>query len=88
MGVTGLQGCTTLIVTSQAGVYMSHWMETRAFSADVSDTNRGKPKVDFTREVLNPLRSATGGTSHMSSLVASAPLLQNAKVFLVPPQPG
>jgi hypothetical protein len=32
IGVHGLIGCTSLILTSDQGVYMTHWWQTRGFS--------------------------------------------------------
>ncbi len=87
-GVNGIYGCTSVIISAQKGVYISHIWESPVFiTGDFVPTDDNT----FTRKAFNALRDGTATTQSISALVgtdqAPGPLnaIYSPKVFVLTP---
>ena len=91
-GINGLCGCTSVIIVSAYGLYMSHIYEYPVFLADVSgeeflETN----DLFFTNNAFHALRDGTKGATSLTSLIGTdedpGPLnaLYHPEIFILTP---
>lgn len=91
LAVSGLCGCTTLVIVSRQAVYFGHYFENLSFDPDRGVPHGHNPEAAFQNTVLNGLRSgvlnAQGGWDQ-DSLTAHAAAFRGGKAFLIIPSVG
>jgi len=92
LAVSGLCGCTTLVIVSRTAVYFGHYYENLSFNPDDDVPYARDPQAAFQNTVLNGLRSgipnAHSGVPDQDSLTAHAADFQGGRAFLIVPLLG
>lgn len=91
LGLSGMEGCSSLILTSDTGVYMTHWWENLSYWNDIPDATAPNGTREataleqndiFQAEVLDRLSSLEveiGPTAGPSHSVEDTPALRNQR---------
>lgn len=78
--VVGLEGCTSVIVVSREGAWVSHFWESPAFSAE-----KGRFQSDVINYLMVGRPGGEPGTQPLASVAGIFGVNQNARIFIMTP---